>query len=82
MDTAEYNRGRVIGNLERVLLLATVAVGSYQAMGFIIAAKGRIGIKEFEDRNFAEYFLVGTLTSVIVAFVLGWLLRTAVAKLW
>lgn len=51
-------------------------------MGLIIAAKGLIRVKEFEDRNFAEYFLVGTLTSVSVAFVLGWLLRTAVARLW
>ncbi len=82
VDTREYNRGRVIGNLERVLLVATVAVGSYEAMGLIIAAKGLIRIKEFQERSFAEYFLVGTLTSVTVAFVLGWLLRTAVAAYW
>lgn len=82
VDVAEYNRGRVIGNLERVLLVAMVALGSYEVMGLIIAAKGLIRIKEFEDRNFAEYFLVGTLTSVTVAFVLGWLLRAAVGKHW
>jgi hypothetical protein len=82
VDTAEYNRGRVIGNLERVLLVAMAVVGSYEAMGLIIAAKGLIRIKEFEHRDFAEYFLVGTLTSVTVAVVAGWLLRAAVARLW
>lgn len=82
VDTTEYNRGRVIGNLERVLLVVMVALGAYETLGLIVAAKGLIRIKEFENRDFAEYFLIGTLTSVTVAFGLGWLLRTAVLRLW
>ena len=82
IDTAEYNRGRLIGDLERFLVIVTVAVQAYPAMGFIVAAKGLIRIREFENRNFAEYFLVGTLASVIVAFVLGLLVRETILNLW
>ncbi len=82
IDTSEYNRGRVIGNLERGLMLLTVALGSYAALGFLVAAKGLIRIKEFEDRDFAEYFLVGTLASVLVALVLGLLVRNVFIEWW
>ena len=82
IDTSEYNRGRVIGNLERGLMLLTVALGSYAALGFLVAAKGLIRIKEFEDRDFAEYFLVGTLASVLAALVLGLLVRTVFLEWW
>jgi hypothetical protein len=82
LDTREYNRGRIIGNIERALLAVTVALGAYEAMGLILAAKGLVRIKQFEEVDFAEYFLIGTLTSVTVAFVLGWLLRLSVVNLW
>ncbi len=82
LDTAEYNRGRVIGNLERWLLLVTIILGSYAALGFLLAAKGLIRIKELENRDFAEYFLIGTLSSVAVALVLGLLVQWAIVALW
>ena len=82
LDTAEYNRGRLIGILERLLLVMTVALSAYAALGFIIAAKGLIRIREFENRDFAEYFLIGTLTSVVVAFALGLALRALAISLW
>ncbi len=71
LDTAEFNRGRLIGVIERILLLLIVIVDGYGALGFLIAAKGLIRIKQFEDRDFAEYFLIGTLTSVLIAVSLG-----------
>ncbi len=82
IDSSEYNRGRVIGTSERGLMLLTVALGSYAALGFLVAAKGLIRIKEFEDREFAEYFLVGTLASVLIALVLGLLVRTVFLEWW
>lgn len=33
-DLKEINRGRLIGNLERLLLTLVVAGGSYAALGF------------------------------------------------
>lgn len=82
IDTTEYNRGRVIGNLERWLMILTVALGSYAALGFLVAAKGLVRMKELEKREFAEYFLIGTLTSVLIALLLGLLLRAAVKAWW
>src|SRR5581483_5828454 len=82
LDTTEYNRGRLIGILERLLLVMTVALAAYAALGFIIAAKGLIRIREFENRDFAEYFLIGTLTSVVLAFALGLALRALARGLW
>jgi hypothetical protein len=78
LDDVEYNRGRLIGMIERIMLLTLVAAGSYEAMGFITAAKGLIRSKELEDRAFAEYFLIGTLTSVAMTLPLGLLLRWAI----
>jgi hypothetical protein len=75
IDTKEYNRGRYIGSLERTLVFALVLLGRYETIGFVIAGKGLIRAKEFEDRDFAEYFLIGTLTSTFIALAVGLLLR-------
>jgi hypothetical protein len=71
VDDAEYNRGRMIGELERVLLLVLVFLDQYFAISFLLGAKGLIRSREFEDRNFAEYFLIGTLTSILLAVAAG-----------
>jgi len=63
LDTIEFNRGRWIGNLERLLLLAIVAEGSYAALAFLMAAKGLIRSRDLENREWAEYFLLGTLAT-------------------
>lgn len=67
IDIREYNRGRVIGFLERVMIFFFVLNGHYSAMGFILAAKGITRFKKLEERTFAEYFLIGTLLSAVVA---------------
>src|SRR3989449_4460005 len=56
-------RGRAVGSLERALALTMVLLGDYAAVGWIIAAKSLARFKQLEDREFAEYFLVGTLRS-------------------
>ena len=76
------NGGRWIGNLERALLLAIIAEGSYPAIALLIAAKGLIGSKELENRDFAEYFLVGTFASIGVALASGILIRAIIVSLW
>ena len=82
VDVREYNRGLVIGNLERLVVLTLVALGQFAALGFLIAAKGLIRSKEFESRNFAEYFLVGTLSSVVIALAAGLVVRAMVYAWW
>lgn len=82
VDWAEYNRGRMIGILERMLLTVFMAVQAYQAIGLLIAAKGLIRSKELEDRGFAEYFLVGTLASTLLAIGAGVLIQLLFRTLW
>lgn len=82
LDLPELNRGRTIGHLERLLMLMVIGLGSYQALAFLIAAKGLIRAKEFEDRDFAEYFILGSLTSAAVALPLGVLVQVALPILW
>jgi len=67
VDQVEYNRGRVIGVLERLMTFFLVLNGNYGALGFLIAAKGMTRFKQLDDREFAEYFLIGTLLSIIFA---------------
>lgn len=72
VDRKEYNAGRVIGILERWLMfLVVVATNDLSALAFIIAAKGLARMKQLEDRQFAEYMLVGTLLSAVSAVVIG-----------
>ncbi len=83
VDVEEYNRGRLIGNLERIVLTIVVAAGSYAALGFLVAAKGLVRFEEFEkSRDFTEYFLIGTLSSVLVALFAGIVLRIVFVHLW
>jgi hypothetical protein len=64
------NAGRYIGWVERVLVLTFVLAGFNEAVGFLLAVKALTRypeIKEDAKGHFAEYFLVGTLTSVGLA---------------
>jgi hypothetical protein len=74
VDQIRLGMGRKLGNLERILLLIFVLASQYEALGFVLAAKGLIRSKEFEDRDFTEYFLLGSLASVLVAVLTGQLL--------
>ena len=64
-------RGRTIGALERALALTLVLLSQYAAVGWIIAAKSLARFKALEDREFAEYFLIGTLASLLLALLAG-----------
>ena len=65
------SRGRTIGALERALALTLVLLGEDAAIGWIIAAKSLARFKALEDREFAEYFLIGTLASFLLALLAG-----------
>lgn len=72
------NAGELIGSMERLLILTFVLVGNYQAVAFSVAAKSIARFKELEDKNFAEYYLIGTSVSVGVAVGMGILLNIIV----
>jgi len=67
--------GWVIGWLERLLLAIGILSRSWEIVAAVIALKTVARFKELDQRDFAEYFLVGSLFSVIWAFLVtaGWL---------
>ena len=74
--------GLWLGRLERILILTFVLLDHYDAIGFLIAAKSifRFGeIKSSKDRKEAEYILIGTMLSFVIAILIGilatWLLK-------
>ena len=82
LDIKEYNRGRVIGIIERIIMTVVVAVGAYAALMFLIGAKGLIRSKELEKHEFAEYFLIGTLASAAIAILFGLVIQALILTLW
>ena len=68
------NAGALIGNLERMLAMAFVLIGQYEAVGFIIAAKSLLRFKETDTAK-TEYVLAGTLLSFGIATVLGLMVK-------
>jgi len=66
--------GRWIGMLERVLILTFVLINQFSGIGFLIAAKSILrfsDIKNVENRKDAEYILLGTMMSFILAIFTG-----------
>jgi hypothetical protein len=63
--------GELIGILERLLILTFVIAQNYEAVAFAVAAKSIARFSALDDKDFAEYYLIGTLLSVIVAVAVG-----------
>lgn len=62
--------GAIIGNLERVLSAIFLAMNQITAIGFIYTAKSIARFKEIEEnKGFAEYYLIGTLFSILYVVV-------------
>jgi hypothetical protein len=64
------NGGRIIGNLERLLVLTFILVNHWEAIGFLIAAKSILRYKDTDTLK-TEYVLIGTMLSFGSALFLG-----------
>lgn len=67
----EPARGRVIGIMERGIVFVLVLTNNLSALGLVLAAKGFARFRQLDDRDFAEYVLIGTLLSIASALVVG-----------
>lgn len=74
----DLSRGKLIGYIERLLVILLTYYSSYPAIAFIVTAKSIARFKQLDDRDWAEYFLLGTLTSMFLGIVFGILLREIV----
>jgi len=63
--------GRRIGTIERWLIVLLMATGNIPSIGLVITAKSIVRYPQLRDRAFAEYYLFGTLLSVVVALGSG-----------
>jgi hypothetical protein len=71
--------GATIGILERLLIVTFMLASAEAAIGFVIAAKTIARFRLLDDRDFAEYYLLGTLASVGVAVLTGLVARAALS---
>ena len=71
--------GATIGVLERLLIVTFVLTNATAAIGFVVGAKTLARFKQLDDRDFAEYYLLGTLASVAVALLSALLADAALA---
>lgn len=72
LDEKEYIAGRVIGILERWLIyIVLVTAQNYTVIALVIAAKGFARFRQMDERPFAEYVLIGTLTSTLLTIVVA-----------
>lgn len=63
--------GRTIGILERMLVLSLVILGQWQGVGWVFAGKTVARFRELDNRAFSEYYLIGTLSSLLFAAATG-----------
>lgn len=71
--------GRYIGMLERAVILSLALANAFTAVAFVLTAKSIARYRELADRDFAEYYLAGTLLSTLLAILGGLLIRSALA---
>jgi hypothetical protein len=75
--------GKLIGYLERLLILVFVIVNQFAGIGFLVAAKSIFRfseIKENNDRKEAEYIIIGTFASFLYAIIISWVTSKIIIK--
>ncbi|ARU61558.1 hypothetical protein CBW65_11455 [Tumebacillus avium] len=75
LTKSRINQGGYIGYVERLIVMILAYYSAFPAIAFIATAKSLTRFKQLEDRDFAEYFLVGTLSSILLGIVSGIFLR-------
>jgi hypothetical protein len=71
----DNNAGRLIGTVERIIMLILLAIGQYSAIGLVLTAKSIARYDRIsKEKNFAEYYLLGTLISTVIVIVVSFIL--------
>jgi len=71
----DNNAGRLIGTLERIIMLIFLSISQYSAIGLVLTAKSIARYDRIsKEKDFAEYYLLGTLISTVIVIVCSFLL--------
>lgn len=71
----DNNIGRRIGTAERFIMFILIYLNQYSAIGLVLTAKSIARYDQItKDEKFAEYYLLGTLTSVGITVICSTLL--------
>ncbi|MFA6939965.1 MAG: DUF3307 domain-containing protein [Clostridiaceae bacterium] len=71
----DYNAGSFIGTVERIIILIFLSIEQYSAIGLVLTAKSIARYDRIsKDKDFAEYYLLGTLISTAFVTVITFLL--------
>jgi len=76
--------GRLIGRLERAMILMLVIAGQPDGIGFLIAAKSLLRFNDLardQDRRVSEYVIIGTLASFAWGLAAAFATHLALAAL-
>lgn len=71
VESAPDGSGAAIGFLERGIILLLTFLQQYGVIGFVLTAKSVARYKQLEKQAFAEKYLIGTLTSTLIALLVG-----------
>ncbi len=72
----DNNAGRFIGTIERIIILIFISIGQYSAIGLVLTAKSIARYDRIsKEKDFAEYYLLGTLISTLVVIVISFLIK-------
>jgi len=69
-DKTGNNAGRFIGTIERIIMVIFLFIGQYAAIGLVLTAKSIARYDRIsKEKDFAEYYLLGTLSSTLLAII-------------
>jgi len=74
-DDLELDRGKIIGILERSFYYFLILSNNFSGIAIIIALKSLARFKRLEEKEFAQYFLIGSLLSLAAAAVPAVIIR-------
>lgn len=68
----DTNAGRFIGTVERAIIIIFLFLEQYAAIGLVLTAKSIARYDKIsKEKDFAEYYLLGTLISTLIAIVVS-----------
>ena len=67
--------GKWIGYCERIIIFIMVFIQAYEGIAIIVALKTFARYQQLNQKSFVEKYLLGTLFSVMMSIVLGFLFR-------